>query len=204
MNTAELLHHHHAHLADLAAASIVYGWQHRGPLPVQAADHPPELRADAACFVTLKHDGALRGCIGTLRAWRPLVQDVAGNAHAAAFLDPRFRALRPEDIPGLTASLAVLTPRMAMGFEDEADLLAQLRPGIDGLIIEDAGQGATFLPSVWAQLPDPEEFLGYLKRKAGLGTHPWSPSFRAWRYTTEPLAIPDFAQRLQAAISAAA
>jgi AmmeMemoRadiSam system protein B/AmmeMemoRadiSam system protein A len=143
---------------------------------------PETLQQDGAAFVTLKRQGALRGCIGSPLAWRSLAVDVADNAVKAALEDPRFPPLLPAELEDLDLSVSVLTPPVPMTIADEADLLAQLRPGIDGLIIEDGGHRALFLPSVWEQLPDPREFLGHLKRKAGLSPHHWSPGFRAQRF----------------------
>lgn len=140
------------------------------------------LKAPGACFVTLKKNGALRGCIGSAQAWRPLVDDVTENAAKAAFSDPRFPPVTPEEIEGLQLSVSVLTPPVPMRFMNEADLLAQLRPHVDGLIIEDAGKRALFLPSVWEQLPDAAHFLAHLKHKAGMPVDHWSPHFKASRF----------------------
>ncbi|MBC7906530.1 MAG: AmmeMemoRadiSam system protein B [Rhodospirillaceae bacterium] len=145
-------------------------------------DIPAILKAPGACFVALKKNGALRGCIGSVQAWRPLIEDVTDNATKAAFADPRFPKLTPEEWDGLELSVSVLTPPVPMRFTHEADLLAQLRPRVDGLIIEDAGHRALFLPLVWEQLPDPAEFLAHLKHKAGLAVDHWSPHFKASRF----------------------
>ncbi|MBC7950874.1 MAG: AmmeMemoRadiSam system protein B [Rhodospirillaceae bacterium] len=164
-----------------------------GPLLVQLArdaiagkkseaDLPAVLKAPGACFVTLKKNGALRGCIGSPQAWRPLVDDVTDNAAKAAFQDPRFPPVTPEEMDGLELSVSVLTPPVPMRFMNEADLLAQLRPRVDGLIIEDGGKRALFLPSVWEQLPDAAHFLAHLKHKAGLAVDHWSPHFKASRF----------------------
>ncbi len=109
-------------------------------------------------------------------------EDVADNAFKAAFADPRFPPLGPDELDGLELSVSLLTPPKAMDFADEADLLAQLRPRVDGLIIEDGGRRALFLPSVWEQLPDKQAFLAQLKAKAGLAAGHWSPGFRASRF----------------------
>jgi len=151
--------------------------------PMALPDPLPELlRQPGAVFVTLKQDGQLRGCIGSPVAWRSLVEDVLDNAQKAAFEDPRFPPLTAEEWPDLELSVSVLTPPTPMDFRDELDLLAQLRPGIDGLIIEDGGRRALFLPSVWEMLPTPTDFLGHLKRKAGMAENHWSPSFKASRF----------------------
>ncbi|MBX9635875.1 MAG: AmmeMemoRadiSam system protein B, partial [Magnetospirillum sp.] len=143
---------------------------------------PAVLNAPGACFVTLKKNGNLRGCIGSAQAWRSLKEDVTDNAAKAAFADPRFPPVTPEEWDDLELSVSVLTPPVPMRFMSETDLLAQLRPRVDGLIIEDGGKRALFLPSVWEQLPDPAHFLAHLKHKAGMALDHWSPHFKASRF----------------------
>ncbi len=172
-------------LLEVARDSIRNGLQTGRPLRVRVEDYPEILREPGASFVTLHRDGRLRGCIGTLEAWRPLVQDVAENAFAAAFRDPRFMPLRPEELDDLHIHISVLGPPEALQFDSEEELLAQLRPGRDGLILQDGGHKGTFLPSVWEELPDPRQFLTHLKVKAGLPPDHWSDSLRVWRYGTE-------------------
>lgn len=173
------------HLLEVAHDSIAHGLRHGCALPVDAHTYPEALRAPRATFVTLHEDGELRGCIGTLEAHRPLVVDVADNAFSAAFRDPRFEPLRSEELSRLDIRISILGLPQPMTFRDEADLLAQLRPGIDGLILTASGHRGTFLPSVWESLPRPEDFLRHLKRKAGLPAHYWSPEIRLQRYTAE-------------------
>jgi len=170
-------------LLRVAAASIEHGLEFASPLPTQIDRAAPELAAQGASFVTLKKSGQLRGCIGSPEAHQPLIRDVAQNAFRAAFKDPRFPPVTAMELPALSLSVSVLTPQTPMTFTDEADLLAQLRPGVDGLVISDGGRRALFLPSVWEQLPDPRTFLGHLKRKAGLSESHWSPGFQALRFT---------------------
>ena len=172
-------------LLDLAHASIRHGLQEGRPLTVTLAGLPDELAVPRASFVTLEKGGRLRGCIGSLEAWRPLAVDVAENAFAAAFRDPRFPPVRADEADTLATHLSLLTPAVAMTFSSEADLLAQLQPGVDGLILSEGPCRGTFLPSVWAELPTPQLFLTQLKRKAGLAADCWSPGVRIWRYTTE-------------------
>lgn len=183
----EPLKRHAGDLLRLAMASIRYGLANGHALPVRAEDHPEDLAHPGACFVTLKKQGELRGCLGSATAWRPLVEDIADNAFKAAFRDSRFKPLALEEVDEITLSLAVLTPPEAMTFHDEADLLRQLRPHTDGLIIRDGHHQALFLPAVWHSLPSPEDFLGNLKQKAGLFPHHWSPSFTAHRFTAVEL-----------------
>ncbi len=155
-----------------------------GPLELPT-DLPPALLAPGAAFVTLKRQGNLRGCVGSTTAWRPLVADIAENALRAAFEDPRFPPLGPEEWDDTDVSISVLTPPEFIAVADEADLLAKLRPHIDGLIIEDGQYRALFLPAVWEMLPEPRDFLAQLKRKAGLAPTHWSPGLRAYRFTAE-------------------
>ena len=133
----------------------------------RAAD-APWLAQPGASFVTLTREGALRGCIGSLQATRPLAIDVAENAHGAAFRDPRFSPVSAEEWPRCRIEVSLLSAPKALPFADEADLLAQVVAGEDGLILEAEGRRATFLPQVWEGLPDKRRFLRELARKAGL------------------------------------
>ncbi len=142
----------------------------------------PQLSSPGATFVTLTQDGQLRGCIGSLEAWRTLDADVRENARAAAFRDPRFPPLGRGELARTRVEVSLLTPSQPMAFADEDDALRQLRPGIDGVIFEVGRHRSTFLPQVWESLPDPREFLGHLKYKAGLPPNFWSPEVRLSRY----------------------
>jgi MEMO1 family protein len=128
----------------------------------------PWLRQAGATFVTLTREGRLRGCIGSLSAARPLGDDVAENARAAAFRDPRYPALTREEWPQCRVEVSLLSAPKPLRFADEADLLGQIRPGEDGLILEADGKRGTFLPQVWEGLPDKHVFLKELLKKAGL------------------------------------
>src|SRR5579859_909910 len=152
------------------------------PLPIPDM---PELQEKGACFVTLHRDGQLRGCIGSPIAWRSLAEDVTENAVNAAFSDPRFPPVSADEMFRVKLSLSLLTPPAPMSFTSQEDLLSQLRPGTDGLVIEDGGHHALFLPAVWEQVSDPAAFLGHLKLKAGLPLDHWSATFRASRFTAE-------------------
>lgn len=143
------------------------------------------LREPGASFVTLKIEGELRGCIGSIEARRTLGEDVARNAHAAAYRDPRFPAVSADEVPRLAVEVSVLSEREPLAAADERDALSLLRPGIDGIYLEYEGLSSTFLPQVWESLPAPEDFLGELKRKAGLPRAFWHPGVRLSRYTVE-------------------
>jgi len=186
MSTANTLSaNDRATLLEVARASIQHGLRRRQALAVNPDDYPETLRPLRATFVTLEIGGQLRGCIGALVAGLPLVQDVAAHAYAAAFEDPRFPELRPEEFPKLEIFISVLSPPEPMRFDSEEDLLAQMRPGMDGLILQFRHYRATFLPAVWESLPDPYVFLAQLKHKAGLPLDFWSPELRVERYATE-------------------
>ncbi len=172
-------------LLDLAEKAIRHAMESGRALQIRADEFEPALREPGACFVTLKREGKLRGCIGSLEAHRSLVEDVAHNADAAAFSDPRFEPLREEELAGLELDISLLTPAEEMRFNSEQELLSQLRPGIDGLILEEGYRRGTFLPSVWEQLPQPQQFLQHLKLKAGLPPDHWSDNVRISRYTTQ-------------------
>jgi AmmeMemoRadiSam system protein A len=171
-------------LLDIAWDSIRHGLTHDSPSRPDVDRLPGSLARPAATFVTLHAGGDLRGCIGRLEAARPLAEDVAENAYAAAFRDPRFPPVEQWELAQLSLEISLLTPPEPMVFAGEEDLLAQIRPGIDGLILEDQGHRGTFLPSVWESLPEPHDFLAALRRKAGLPADHWSDTLRVCRYRT--------------------
>ncbi|PKO38033.1 MAG: AmmeMemoRadiSam system protein A [Betaproteobacteria bacterium HGW-Betaproteobacteria-6] len=148
-------------------------------------DDSPELHKPGATFVTLTQRDNLRGCIGSLEAWRPLVQDVQENAVAAAFRDPRFEPLTADELPITRVEVSLLTPAEPIFFTSEADALAQLRPEIDGVIFTAGHRRSTFLPQVWEQLPGPATFMAHLKQKAGLPANYWGSDVRLERYTVK-------------------
>lgn len=200
---------HQQRLLELAKSSIQHGLQKGQPLKINLDDYPEELTERRATFVTLEINHQLRGCIGMLEAVRPLAEDIAENAYLAAFKDPRFPPLEANELDKLEIHLSILTPAEPVSFSSEQDLISQLQPGIDGLILEEpeiynvANNGeqlppridglilekgrrrGTFLPSVWEQLPEPEQFLQHLKLKAGLPPDYWSENIRIYRYRTE-------------------
>ncbi len=157
------------------------------PPAVDPGRLPPVLLEPGAAFVTLQRGGELRGCIGSLTPRRALATDVAANARAAAFDDPRFPPLAPRELAGLDIHLAIVGPAEPLVVGSERELLATLRPGIDGLILEAGVHRATFLPAVWESLPDPRDFVAHLKRKAGLPAEAWGPDFTFSRYSVEAI-----------------
>ena len=147
------------------------------------------LAEPGASFVTLRAAGELRGCIGSITARRALGLDVAENGRAAAIADRRFAPLRARELALVTIELSLLTPPEPMMVGSRVELLAALVPGVDGLVLEEEGRRATFLPAVWEQLPDPGDFVLHLERKAGVAASSWSAARRFLRYRTESIEV---------------
>jgi AmmeMemoRadiSam system protein A len=169
-------------VAEAAIAAGVAGAAHETPT-LDAP--PPGLRSRRGAFVTLTVAGELNGCIGRVEGDESLVVAVARLARAAAFADPRLPALRALDLPHLTIELSVLSPLAAVDAADRPGLIRALRPGLDGVVVGGAGARGLFLPTVWEQLPDPEDFLDALWGKAGWPPGTWPADLRAHRFTTE-------------------
>ena len=146
---------------------------------------PAWLGEPGAVFVTLHAEGALRGCIGSLAAHRPLLEDLLANAGSAAFGDPRFPPLARPELAGLDIEVSRLGPLEPLAASSEEAARSALRPRLDGVVLEHRGRRGTFLPQVWDQLPDPAEFLRHLKRKAGLPADFWAADVHLFRYGVE-------------------
>lgn len=174
-------------LLDLAYESMQYTLLHDEVMEVRLSKFNTKLQQLRACFVTLHLHDKLRGCIGSIEAYQPLVADIVHNAHAAAFQDPRFTPLTTAELPELELHISVLSEPEPMQFTSEEDLITQLRPHIDGLLLQDRGHRGTFLPSVWNSLPEPQDFLIHLKLKAGLPADYWSDTIEIERYTVEAI-----------------
>jgi len=153
--------------------------------PIKIEKIPAIFKEQGACFVTLEKNNDLRGCIGSIIAHRALIDDLIKNAQSSAFSDSRFQPLRKDEFEDLSIDVSLLSDPEKINFEDEADLLAQIRPFIDGIIIKDGPYQAVYLPSVWEQLPEKEVFLGSLKIKAGMPPKHFSENFEAYRFKTE-------------------
>jgi len=179
MNRGELLLH-------LARSAIAERLGIAVPQPTQLAE--AWLLEEQATFVSLHLGGELRGCIGSLTARQPLLEDLRANAVAAAFHDPRFPPLDADEFEAIEIEVSLLSPPEELRFHSEAEALAQLSPGKDGVILEYGSRRATFLPQVWRQLPAPPIFLSQLKRKAGLTGDFWHSGLRLWRYRVERFA----------------
>ncbi len=172
--TGKLTDKEKEYLLSLARRSIAHFLKNGMMLTVMPDEVPTErLVEDGACFVTLKTGENLRGCIGSLEAHRPLFMDCVENAVAAAFQDPRFRPLEPPELPSIRISISFLTKPEPFPVKGPEDLLARLIPGKHGLIMRKGMARATFLPAVWEQLPEKQQFLSQLSLKAGMGPDGW-------------------------------
>ncbi|MCC3749776.1 MAG: AmmeMemoRadiSam system protein A [Halorhodospira halophila] len=172
---------HGALLPRFARQNIAHQQEVGEPLPI-ASGLPEALTRPGAAFVSLHQGDVLRGCMGSLVPRQPLVRSVMDSALEAAFSDPRFDPVTREELDALTVKVAVLGEAEPLEVEHEAQLLEELVPGEDGLILHDGLRRATFLPAVWEGLPDPQEFLAQLKLKAGLPPDYWSRTLQFARY----------------------
>lgn len=154
----------------------------------------PWLHKQGASFVTLTMSQKLRGCIGTLEPHRPLLVDVKANAYAAAFRDPRFSPLTAAELNATEIEISLLSATQPLQFSGERDALAQLQPGIDGVIFQFGHYRSTFLPQVWEQLPDTPTFMAHLKHKAGLHPAFWDDEVKLYRYTVTKFKEKDIKQ----------
>ena len=174
------------YLLNLARDAIASQSRGEDPPPVDLDALPKSLSRDGASFVTLTKHGALRGCIGSLEPRRALVLDVRDNAVAAAFRDPRFSPVRPGELDDLHVEVSVLSSPELLPYDGPDDLIAKLRPGVDGVVIERGWNRATFLPQVWEKLPDPHQFLEHLCIKAYLPADAYhSPGLDVYTYQVE-------------------
>ena len=178
-------------LIALARGAIA---EHLGITPLPPVKGGGWLEEAGATFVTLTQQERLRGCIGSLQAHRPLHEDVRANAIAASFRDPRFSPLTPEEFAYTQVEVSLLSPQEPLAFADESDALAQMRPGIDGIVLEYGRFRGTFLPQVWEQLPRSEDFIAHLKVKAGLPASFWAEEIRLSRYTVAKWRESDFTE----------
>jgi len=174
-----------AALLDIADSTVLAGLDGLGPGIPDLDELAEPLRVRAGVFVTLLVGGELNGCIGSIEGTEPLGQAAARHAWSAAFADPRLPVLTISDYPGLTIEVSVLTPLLRIGSDTRQDVLERLRPGEDGLVLEQGPHRALFLPSVWAQLPDPVRFVDHLLHKAGMRPGSWPRGMRAWCFTTQ-------------------
>jgi AmmeMemoRadiSam system protein A len=147
---------------------------HQKPLPrLDLAAYSPDLKAPGAAFVTLTQEGELRGCIGTLEAYQPLVEDVREHAIDAALHDYRFQPVTPQEVRSLQIEISRLTPPEPFDYSTPDELISKICVGVDGVILKDGMRRATFLPQVWETLPDPAVFLSHLCQKMGAAPSLW-------------------------------
>jgi len=171
-------------LLSLARGSIEYGLIHGKPLPIDCDGLPRPLAEPGATFTTLRSKGKLRGCCGALEATLPLAVDATRSAFQAAYRDTRFAPVSRNEIEEIRVEISVLSPLESIVVTSETDLLEQLLPGTDGLVIIEDWRRATFLPKVWESLPEPRHFLAQLKAKCGLPEDYWSERMKFFRYHT--------------------
>lgn len=170
-------------LLSLAWQSIAHGLKTGKPLSIDCAKYPVDLARHGATFVILEYRRQPRGCIGNLDPIRPLAEDVSENAFAAAFCDRHFPAVTAAELDELDIHIDLLSALEPLSFGSELDLIGQLRPHIDGLVLQDGSHHASFLPTNWRNLPSPMQFLQHLKQKAGLPPAYWSKTIKANRFT---------------------
>lgn len=174
-------------LIKIARHMIIHGAK-TGKLPqLNITNVPRSLMAYRSTFTTITINNDLRGCYGSFSPTQPLVADVAQYAYHSAFKDPRFKPMTMADIKKAELSLSILSIPGPFPVEDEQDLVQKLRPGKDGIVFRDGNNQGLFLPSVWESLPEPEEFVKGLKRKAGLPEDHWSDNVQISRYTAEKI-----------------
>lgn len=152
------------------------------------------LSQPGATFVTLTYRGQLRGCVGSLLACEPLIEDVSSNAISAAMRDTRFPPLIEDELDDICVEVSLLSKLQPLSFTNEQDALTKLRPGIDGIVLECGPYRSTFLPQVWKSLPQPQQFLRELKAKAGLSEDFWSDNVKLSRYTVNKWREADFSK----------
>ncbi len=191
--TDEIVLSNHRSEVLRVARKALESYSKKGKMPhVDLASFPQVLRGYGASFVTLQKNGRLRGCIGSLAARAPIIRDVVENSVKSGFKDPRFTPVEAGEVADISIKVALLSPSAPMTFESQKDLLNQVVPGRDGLILRDQGKRAVFLPMVWESLSEPEQFLQALKEKAGLARDHWSESVEVDRFCAESFAEGNF------------
>jgi len=160
-------------LLDLARKTLVEAAHRRKPPDMEGAGVAEKLKHQRACFVTLTIEGKLRGCIGHIFPQEPLYLAVIDNAQSAALRDPRFRPVAPEELDRIEIEISVLTVPAPLKYASPEELLAKLRAGVDGVVLQVGRAQSTYLPQVWEKIPDKEAFMSTLAEKAGLAPDAW-------------------------------
>lgn len=181
-------------LLQIARTAISCALRVRSASTAEVDENMPWLSEPGATFVTLTQWGELRGCIGSLQACDPLIEDVSNNAVSAALYDPRFLPLTADELDTVNLEVSLLSELQPLGFASEADALAQLRPDIDGIVFEYGPYRSTFLPQVWESLPQPQQFLARLKSKARLSEDFWAEDVKLSRYTVSKWCETDYSK----------
>ena len=196
--TKEIVDTYGETLLVLAARSILKQFSKTHSFKLELSTFPSILQKKGASFITLKKNGRLRGCIGTLRATHPLAKDVVYNAHNAAFHDSRFQKLTEEELfnDEISIGISLLSPLVEVTFDNEKSLEQQLRPKTDGLVLSEGQNRGVFLPAVWDDISDPKSFIAQLKRKAGFQQNYWSNDLKAWRFVTFSISSKDLPEQL--------
>ncbi len=183
-NLRQFVKDHGQELLQIVARSLQKSLTEHKPYSPSRKDYADELFNKGASFVTLKKQNALRGCIGTVIPHVAVAQDVAKNTYLAAMEDSRFSPLTQDELKDLSFSVSLLTGFEPIIYKNSEDLLSQIKAGIDGIIIRDGDRQGLFLPSVWQELPDKEEFMKQLKIKAGINPSYWSENLKVYRFRT--------------------
>lgn len=178
-------------LLDVASASVSHGIRAGAAFDVVAEEYPEAVQRLGASFVTLRIDGELRGCIGSLRAQLPLVADVAHNAFSAGFRDPRFPPVTHEELASLSISISILSRPEPVAVDSERQLLELMRERAHGWILQHGNRRGLLLPAVWESIDDPQVFLGHLKAKARFQPDFWSSEIVVERFTADSFGCPE-------------
>jgi AmmeMemoRadiSam system protein A len=174
-------------LLQLAQQVVIKGAELNDKPKIELKNIPRSLFTYRSCFTTIEIDHQLRGCYGSFTPAKPLIADVVDQSYNAAFKDPRFKPMTMKDVEVADISLSLLSIPCLFPIEDEQDLISKITPEKDGLILRSKGKSGLFLPSVWDSLPEPEEFVKGLKRKAGFKEDYWSDDIQIFRYTAEKI-----------------
>ncbi len=185
-------HEEQFQLLELARASVNNGLDRGEAITVELSAFSTHLQEQGATFITLEKRKQLRGCIGSVKAYRSLVKDVADNAWNAAFRDPRFSPVTRKEFSKLHFEISILTQPQPMKFDSEEDLKHQLVPGKTGLILKDGYRRSLFLPAVWEKLPEIDIFITHLKQKAGFPEDYWSETLQMEQFTSFELSDDDW------------
>ncbi len=183
LSDLDLLKKECKNIFSVAAKTLEYSTSRLKPPNVDIGSFSPQLQRNRATFITINKSGKLRGCIGTIHPTEPFIVNVVNNTYKAALKDPRFPPIRRDELSNIEITISLLSTLQKMSIKDEEDLLRQIKPNIDGLLIKDNTKQSVFLPQVWNEIPNKLDFISCLKQKAGLDSNHWSSNFQAWKFT---------------------